>query len=87
MSWSQNDQYCNIKSIYPLGGRSSICKRLELFFQLCMETGTFTSEGIKAKVLPVHKKNDKQQIKNYRSIFLLPISCKGFGRLFYNKLV
>ena len=36
--------------------------------------------------VPTGKKNDKQLVKNYRPISLLPICGKIFERLIYNKL-
>ena len=39
-----------------------------------------------AKVVPLHKKSDKQILKNYRSVSLLPICGKVFKRLVYNSL-
>ena len=36
--------------------------------------------------VPVHKKNDKQLVKNYRPISLLPIWGKMFERFLYNSL-
>ena len=39
-----------------------------------------------AYVVPVHKKSDKQILKNYRPISLLPICGKVFERLIYNSL-
>ena len=35
---------------------------------------------------PVHKKNDKQLVKNYRPISLLPICRKIFERILYSSL-
>ena len=37
-------------------------------------------------MLPVHKKGDKQILKNYRPISLLPIASKIFERLLYDRL-
>ena len=39
-----------------------------------------------AYVVPVHKKSDKQILKNYRPVSLLPICGKVFERLIYNSL-
>ena len=33
---------------------------------------------------PVHKKDDKQLIKNYRPVSLLPILAKLFERILFN---
>ena len=40
----------------------------------------------KANVVPVFKKGDKQLLKNYRPISLLPIIGKIFERLLYNQM-
>ena len=39
-----------------------------------------------ANVVPVHKKSDKQILKNYWPISLLPICGKAFECLMYNSL-
>ena len=49
---------------------------LELIFKSYFESGTFASEYIKANLIPVHKKDDKQTLKNYRPISLLPLCGK-----------
>ena len=40
----------------------------------------------KTNFVPVHKKGDKQILKNYRPVSLLPICQKIFERLAYNNL-
>ena len=64
----------------------SICKPLDLIFQSCIKQGKFPTEWKKANVVPVHKKGDKQILKNYRPVSLLPICGKIFERLIYNNL-
>ena len=44
-----------------------------------------TSE--KGKIVPVHKKEEKDLLKNYRPISLLPISSKIFEKVIYNFLL
>ena len=51
-----------------------------------MKRLNFVLNGKKANVVPSYKKNDKQLVKNYRPISLLPICGKIFERLIYNKL-
>ena len=51
----------------------SICKPLEIIFQNCLRSGKFPSEWKKANVVPTFKKGDKQCIKNYPPVFLLPV--------------
>ena len=37
-------------------------------------------------MVPVHEKGNKQSLKNYRPISLLPICSKIFERFIYNKM-
>ena len=64
----------------------SICKPLDIIFQNCLRSGKFPSEWKKANVVPTFKKGDKQCIKNYRPVSLLPVCGKVFERLLYNKM-
>ena len=50
----------------------SICKPLELIFQSCIKHGKFPNEWKMANVVPVHKKSDKQILKNYRPYLYFP---------------
>ena len=52
---------------------ASICKPLEIIFNRCLETGTFSNDWKKGNVVPVFKKSDKRILKNYRLISLLPV--------------
>ena len=65
---------------------SSICRPLKLIFQACVESGKFPNEWKKANVVPVHKNSDKQVLKNYRPISLLPIAGKIFERLLFDRM-
>ena len=64
----------------------SILKPLELIFKSCLENEKFPIEWKKANVVPVHKRNNKQPIENYRPISLLPVCGKILERLTYNKI-
>ena len=46
--------------------------------------GNFPSNGKKANVVPVHIKNKKQVVENYRPISLLPVCGKILERIIYN---
>ena len=65
---------------------NSICKPLSIIFNDCLNKGKFSHEWKKAKVLPGHKKGNKQSLKNYRPISLLPICSKIFEHLIYNEM-
>ena len=59
----------------------SICKTLDLSFQSCIKQGKFRTEWKKANIVPVHKKGDKQILKHYRPVSLIPICGKIFEHL------
>ena len=65
---------------------TSICKPLRLIFNHCMDSGIYPCEWKKANVVPIHKKGDKQTLKNYRPVSLLPICGKIFERFIYNDM-
>ena len=64
----------------------SICKPLELIFKIFLQNGRFLLEWKNANVVPIHKKGDKQIMKNYRPVSLLPIRGKIFERLLYDTM-
>ena len=64
----------------------SICKPLVLIFKTCLRNGRFPLEWKKVNVVPIHNKGDKQTIKNYRPVSLLPICEKIFERLLYDTM-
>ena len=61
----------------------SICKSLEIIFRICLSYGKFPEEWKKPNVVPAFKKGDKQCVKNYRPVSLLPICSKIFERIVY----
>ena len=65
---------------------NTICKPLELIFKQALTTGVFPSEWKKGNIVPCYKKGDKQNIKNYGPISLLPICGKTFERLIFNEM-
>ena len=56
----------------------SIVYLLKLIFEASLEGGEFPDYWEKANKVPVHKKEGKNLVKNYRPISLLPI----FGKIF-----
>ena len=65
----------------------SLCGQLGLIFPSCFENGKFPFEWKKANVVPTYKKNNKQLVKNYRPISLVPICGKIFERLITNYFI
>ena len=64
----------------------AIYKPLAIIFKQCVDTGTFLSEWKKGNIVPIHKKSDKQTLKNYRPVSLLPICRKILERLMFNEM-
>ena len=60
----------------------SNCKPLELIFKTCLQNARFSLELKEASVVPIHKKGDKQTIKNSRPVSLLPIMGKYLNACF-----
>ena len=65
---------------------SSICKPLTLIFEKCLASGEFPDVYEKSNIVPVHKKGNKQLIKNYRPVSLLSICRKLMEKLMFNPI-
>ena len=59
----------------------SIVKPLKYLFGSSIKAGIFPENWKKGNVFPVHKKESKNCLKNYRPISLLPIFSKIFERI------
>ena len=57
-----------------------------LIFKPCLLQGIFPSEWKKANAVPIHKKNDKQCVKNYIPVSFLPICSKVLERIIYKTM-
>ena len=55
---------------------SSISLLFKLIFKSMINEGVFPEDWKKSNVVPIHKKESKNLIKNYRPISLLPIFSK-----------
>ena len=64
----------------------SIHKPLKYIFQASLNDERFLSEWEKVNVVPIHKKDDNQILKNYTLVSLLPIRAKIFERIIYNRI-
>ena len=65
----------------------SICRPLNIIFKTCLRASKFPLEWKKANIVPIHNKGDKQTVKKYRPVSLLPICGKIFERLLYNEML
>ena len=74
----------SIKMIQICG--ESIALPLKLLFETALKEKKFPDIWKLANVVPVHKKEEKKLLKNYRPISLLPIFRKIFERVIYNSL-
>ena len=66
--------------------QKSILRPLKMFFENCLRTRLFPDQWEKANVVLIHRKGDKQLIKNYRPVSLLSICGKIFERLIFDTL-
>ena len=62
----------------------SVWKPLTLLFENCLASGEFPWK--KSNIFPVHKKGDKQFIKNYRPVSLLRVCRKLMEKLMFNSI-
>ena len=74
----------SIKMIQICG--DSIISPLKLLFESAIRSGHFPDSWKKGNIIPVHKKESKNLLKNYRPISLLPIFGKIFEKVIYNNL-
>ena len=64
----------------------SIAYPLKIIFETALKFGIYPDKWKKANVVPVHKKESKNILKNYRPISLLPVCGKIFEKCIYNSL-
>ena len=64
----------------------SVVLPLYIIFCNILESSVYPDQWKLANVVPIHKKEDKQLVKNYRPISLLPICGKIFEKLIFNDL-
>ena len=67
-------------------GGCAIYKPLAIIFKQCVDTGIFSSEWKKGNIVPILKKGDKQTLKIYRPVSLLPICGKILDQVMFNKI-
>ena len=69
------------------GCARSIALPLKILFNLSFKTGSLPTEWKLAHIVPVHKKNDKNKIENYRPISLTCIISKIFEKFVRDELL
>ena len=61
---------------------ASLAKPLSLMFNTSFDTGCIPAEWKLASVVPVHKKDDKGCVENYRPISLTCLVMKVFEKMY-----
>ena len=64
----------------------SLLKRLILLSENSTKSSCYPDICKRISIIPVHKKSDKEIVKNYRPISLLPIFGKIFEKIIFNKI-
>ena len=88
-------QNLNIKKAHGCDGISAsmlklcaaeIAVPLLIIFNRCITSGEFPDSWKYANVQPVHKKDDRQEVNNYRPISLLPICGKILEKIVFDQV-
>ena len=100
VSFSEDDIKCIIKTLNPKKAHGwdeisirmikmasdNIAKPISIIYTNCINKGIFPDKWKRANVIPIHKKDKKNIVKNYRPISLLPIFSKVFEQLIFTSL-
>ena len=62
-----------------------LIKPLTFLFKTSVRSSHYPDIWKKSNIIPVHKKNDKRLVNNYRPISLLPVFGKLFEKIIFNK--
>ena len=64
----------------------AIFKHLAIIFKQCANTDAFPSEWKQGNIVTILKKGDKQTLRNFRLVSILPICRKVLARLMFNEM-
>ena len=64
----------------------TIALPLKISFDTALKSGSYPDKWKRANVVPAHKEESKNILKNYRPISLLPVCGKCFEKCIYNSL-
>ena len=59
---------------------------LLIIYKNCSKKGIYSHVWKKSSIVPVHKKEDKQIVNNYRPVSLLPTFAKVFEKILFNSI-
>ena len=96
----EHDIYLTLKNLNPEKAHGwdnisirmiQLCRKVivepsQILFWSFLEAGIYPDDWKKSKVVPIHKKEIKNLIKNCRLISLLPVFSKLFERIIFNSL-
>ena len=74
----------SIKMIKMCG--ESLALPLKMIFEVALNDGVFPDDWKKGNIVPVHKKDLKTMLINYRPISLLPIFAKIFEKIIFTSM-
>ena len=84
---SNSSGHDNISSAILKSISNEISDCITLIINQSISTGSFPENLKLAKVVPIFKKDDKSQIKNYRPISVLPVISKIFENVMHTQLI
>ena len=64
----------------------SLLRPLSIIFHNSLKSSTYPTAWKKANIIPVHKKDNKQFVNNYRPVSLLPVFGKIFENIIFNEI-
>ena len=73
----------HVLKLFKMQLAPNLCK----LFNNCMQTGVFPDELKIARVIPLFKNGNKNELSNYRPISLLPVISKIFEKLLHVRLM
>ena len=69
-----------------INGKETLCPYFHILFNKIFLSGYFPESWSAGEIIPLHKKGDKNNVDNYRSITLLSTLGKLFSRILNNRL-
>ena len=67
--------------------RHSLCRPLSLIYRRSLDTGEIPREWSLGRIVPIHKKGDRQDPGNYRPVSLTSVTCKVLESLIRDELL
>ena len=78
--------YDNVSAFFLIKCADVLCEPLAQLFNLSIKRGVYPDVLKRNNIIPIHKKEDKTGVVNYRGISMEPIIAKLFERIVNDKL-